>query len=356
MKKSFLITLLISSITILISCGDDDTVDPVMPDAGSISGGPFTFIVDGVADNVSGITLDGTAVGTNAGWVITDDQNNILGLPETMAELEAVDFDGAGTGVCFIWYLRYEDDLEGLAAGANTSDLTGSFDLSNSLTVTRNALGGATIAGGPFTFIVDGIADNVSGITLDDDNINGMNTTWIITDDENNILGLPATIADVESVDFDGAGAGICFIWHLTYSDDLMGLEAGNNTSQLTGHFVLSNSIMVTRVSAGEITGGPFTFVVDGVADNVSGIAVSGNLDLANTGWIITDDQNNILGLPLTLPDVEMVDFDAAGTGICLIWRITYADGLTGLATGENVSGLANASFSLSNSISVTRE
>ncbi len=356
MRKLLFSTFLLTSVAILISsCGDDDPVDPVLPEAGSITGGPFTFIVDGIADNVSGITLDGTAVGTNSGWVITDDQNNILGLPPTMEALEGVDFDGAGAGVCLIWYIRYEDGLEGLSEGENTSGLTGSFDLSNSITVTRNAISAGTISGGPFTFIVDGITDNVSGIMLDDSNVNGMNTTWVITDDENNILGLPPTLTDVEGVDFDGAGAGVCLIWHLTYTDGLMGLEMGNNTDQLTGNFALSNSITVTRISAGEITGGPFTFIVDGTADNVSNIMISGNQDLANTGWVITDDQNNILGLPPTMTDLEGVDFDGAGAGVCLIWRITYADGLTGLAEGENVSGLGGADFSLSNSISVTR-
>jgi len=354
MKKILIGVLLLSNMAFLISCNDDDTNDLIVPDAGTIAGGPFTFVVDGVADNVSGVTVDGTAVGTNSGWIITDDQNNILGLPPTIADLEGVNFDGAGVGVCFIWYIRYEDGLTGLATSNNVADLDGTFDISNSITVNRVALGGATLSGGPYTFIVDGMADNVSGITVDDSGVNGMNTTFVITDDQNNILGLPPTLSDVEGVDFDGAGSGICFIWHLTYAEGLTGLMAGNNTSQLMGDFVLSNSIMVTRASAGTIGGGPFTFVVDGTVDNVSGITLSDYTDLANTGWVITDDQNNILGLPPTLADVEGVDFDGAGAGVCFIWRITYSDGLTGLMAGQNVSGLSGT-YSLSNSITVNR-
>ena len=109
------------------------------PNAGTISGGPFTFTVDGTPDMVSGITLDDSnASGTNRTWVITDDIGNILGLPPTLEALEGVDFDAAGTGVCLIWYMRYEDDLTGLAPGNNVEDLEGLYGLSNSIMVTRN--------------------------------------------------------------------------------------------------------------------------------------------------------------------------------------------------------------------------
>ncbi|WP_299898833.1 glycoside hydrolase family 48 protein [uncultured Aquimarina sp.] len=229
-------------------CG---TVTPVVVDGGTIAGGPFTFTVgDGVADNVSGISLTG-AEGTNSTWVITDDLNNILGLPPTLTDVEGVDFDGAGTGVCLIWHLSFEDGLQGAAVGNNAADLIGDFDLSNSITVTRNPVAtpvvdGGTISGGPFTFTVgDGVADNVSGITLA--GAEGTNSTWVITDDLNNILGLPATIADVEGVDFDGAGTGVCLIWHLSFEDGLQGAAVGNNAADLVGDFDLSNSITVTR-------------------------------------------------------------------------------------------------------------
>jgi len=354
MEKTRLKTLFTLSLTLLLFACDEDDPNP-MPDAGSIAGGPFTFVVDGQTDNVSGITTDGTAVGANASWVITDDQNNILGLPPSISALEGVDFDGAGVGVCFIWYIRYEDGLEGLEAGENVSGLDGLYDLSNSIRVDRNALGGATIAGGPFTFVVDGTADYAMGVTVDESNVNGMNTTFVVTDDQNNILGLPPTVAALEGVNFDGAGSGVCFIWHLTYSDNLTGLEAGNNTSDLSGNYVLSNSIMVTRASAGEIAGGPFTFTVDGTADNVSGITVLNNEDLTNTGYVVTDDQNNILGLPPTMAALEGVYFDAAGTGVCYIYRITYEEGITGLDVGQNTSQLGGSLYSLSNRITVTR-
>jgi len=100
---------------------------------GTIAGGPFTFCVgDGTPDNVSGITLSDN-VGQNNAWVVTSDSGEILGLPSMPGE---VNFDGAGEGVCLIWNVSY-DDLGGAILGANASDLTGCFALSNPITVNR---------------------------------------------------------------------------------------------------------------------------------------------------------------------------------------------------------------------------
>ncbi|MCL6268171.1 hypothetical protein [Flagellimonas myxillae] len=326
--------------------------------AGTIGGGPYTILVDGTPDMVSGITLDDAELtGSKQRWVITDDENNILGLPPTIEAVEGVDFDGAGVGTCLIWHITYEDGLMNLEAGYNVSDLEGFYALSNSITVTRNGLNAGTIGGGPFTITVDGNPDMVSGITLDDAELTGSKQRWVITDDENNILGLPPTIDAVEGVDFDGAGVGTCLIWHITYEEGLMNLEAGYNVSDLEGFYALSNSITVTRngLNAGTISGGPFTFDVDGTPDMVSGITLDDSeLTGTNQTYVITDDENNILGLPPTLDAVEGVDFDAAGSGVCLIWHATFEDGLVGLEAGKNVADLEGF-YALSNSITVTR-
>ena len=344
---------------VLASCAEEDDSAPLVLDAGTLSGGPFTFTVDGNPDMVSGITLDtSNLVGSTQTFVITDDAGNILGIPPTLEAVEGVDFDEAGVGICLIWHLVYEDDFQGLEVGANTSDFSGQYDLSNSLTVNRNALNAGTLEGGPFNFFVDGHPDMVSGITLDATNLNGSNQTYVITDDANNILGIPPTLEAVEGVDFDAAGVGVCLIWHLTYEDGLTGLEAGMNVSDFVGTYALSNPITVNRnpLNAGTISGGPFTFTVDGIPDMVSGIELDDtNLSGTTQRWVITDDKNNILGLPPTLEAVEGVDFDEAGVGVCLIWHITYEPGLKGLEAGNNVSDL-DGIYALSNSITVTRD
>ena len=71
---------------------------------GVLTGGPFEFCVaDGIADNIPADAINLTGgVGSVRGWIVTDDQGNILGLPPTFS---AVDFDGAGDGVCLVYYI-----------------------------------------------------------------------------------------------------------------------------------------------------------------------------------------------------------------------------------------------------------
>ncbi len=348
------------SLAILLgSCKGDSDDDPIVLNAGTLSGGPFSFVVDGMPDMVSGITLDANGiVGSNRTYLITDDAQNVLGIPPSLEAVEGVNFDDAGTGNCYIYHLVYEDGLSGLEAGSNVANFEGDFDLSNFVVVERLGLNAGVLEGGPYTFTVDGNPDMVSGVSLDATNLNGSLQTYVITDDQNNILGVPPTIEAVEGVNFDDAGVGVCLIWHLTYEEGLTGLAAGNNVSDFVGQWALSNSITVNReaLDAGSISGGPYTFTVDGNADMVSGVMFDDtNLTGTTQRWVITDDQNNILGLPPTIEAVEGVNFDDAGVGVCLIWHITYEPGLTGLEAGNNVSDLQGF-YALSNSLTVNRE
>ncbi len=70
--------------------------------------------------------------GPNSAWVVTKEDGTILN-PDAPS---SVDFEGAGTGTCKVYYVRYEN-VDGLVAGANINDLTGCFDKSNSISVTR---------------------------------------------------------------------------------------------------------------------------------------------------------------------------------------------------------------------------
>ncbi len=331
------------------------TVVRNQPMGGILEGGPFEFCVDGIPDFVSGIELTDNTGGNNQ-WLITDEAGNILGLPPMPG---VVDFDAAGGGICLIWNISYDGDLVGLEVNNNVADLEGCYGISNSITVTRNAEIGGVLAGGPFEFCVDGTPDMVSNINLSGQS--GQNMAWIITDAAGKILGLPPM---PEVVDFDGTGAGICQIWHISYSDGLEGLVMDNYLTDLTGCYDLSNEISVIRTDGGAacdascdnvggiLTGGPFEFCVDGVADMVSGIDLEGNSG-TNNQWVITDEAGNILGLP---PMPGVVDFDEAGAGICLIWNVSYEDGLLGLAGDSNLFTDLEGCYSISNPVTVIRQ
>ena len=53
--------------------------------------------------------------------------------------------DPAGPGTCFIYYIRYEDGLQGLTVGQNLGNLEGCWDLSNRLEVVRQVPDGGRV-------------------------------------------------------------------------------------------------------------------------------------------------------------------------------------------------------------------
>lgn len=316
-------------------------------DGGILAGGPFSFCVgDGEADFLGdgAITLTG-ATGTNAAWVITDADGNILGLPANYTD---VDFDGAGPGACLVWHLSFEDGLEGAAVGNNAADLQGCFDLSNPITVNRNQPDGGTLEGGPFTFCVgDGEADFIEDGAITLTGATGTNAAWVVTDADGNILGLPANYSDV---DFDDAGDGTCLVSWLSFEDGLEGAAVGNNAASLEGCFELSNPISVERtaVNGGSVTtidgeNNVTVTVGDGLPDELE-FTVAGNVG-DNFTYVVTDDNNFILSVPVG----NVIDFENAPVGVCRVWGLSYSGDLIA-QVGDNAAGVALSSgcFSLS--------
>lgn len=111
-------------------CDEEETC-PAEP--ATISTNDLTAICadDGVADPIDVIVNGGN--GANSQWIITDADGNILSLPDA----PPFDFEGAGAGVCQIWYVTFEETLEGAEVDANIADLAGCFALSNAIAVTR---------------------------------------------------------------------------------------------------------------------------------------------------------------------------------------------------------------------------
>ncbi len=219
-------------------------MDPVVVNGGQLEGGPFVFCVDGVTDNVSGITLSGNE-GPSNGYIVTDNQGNILGLPPTP---EVVDFDEAGAGVCLIYHISYEAGLTGLVAGNNLTDLSGNFDLSNSITVYREIPDGGTVAlaGGGTTYT--GTAGDIVFDVTHTTTANFLSYWYIITDDNDIILDW-VNSANGNTIDASGAPAGTCRVWGWSYQG-LPNPVVGENISTLTDDAcedISSNFITVVR-------------------------------------------------------------------------------------------------------------
>ena len=337
------------------------TVERNQPEAGVLAfadgSSEKTITVDDTPDPLA-TTLSGERFGSARGYVITDAEGNILGLP--MAP--PFDLNGAGVGVCQIWYLRWEPGLQGRAVGNNLSDLRGCFDLSNPITVDRVAPGTKAVttglismpSGATTRYVCPG-NDGPITVQLNYATPAGQ-VAYAITDEDFNILKVSTT----NGIDLSGAGVGRCYIWAFNYTGTITATagESVFSTKFSTDEWLISqNAILAIRERpAGGTVATPqgettvYT-CVDGTADFV-GFSVSGQ-SAANSVFVITDADNIILGLNTR----GFADFDGAGVGDCRVWHLSYTGSLTA-KPGDDAAAVAlsDRCFDLSdNFITVVR-
>ena len=168
----------------------------------------------------------------------------------------------------------------------------------------------------------------------------GYSYTYIVTDNQGNILGVPP--GDV--VDVTGAPSGECWAFGLSYSGTLTSPATltGQNiqTATLSNDcFDLSdNFVVIFRDSA---DGG--TVYVDGKDDYigacVGNVLITGTHSTTATNlsywYIITNDQNKILGWSTD----GSLDLSGAPAGECRIWGWSYR-GLPNPVMGDDISTL----------------
>ena len=319
------------------------TIRKNRPDGGVLSTTDELFFCVG---SESGDSVDvqlEVAVGEHQQWMIADAGGEILDLPDG----PPFDFSSLEAGTYAIFHLSYATGLSGLVVGGTTAGLEGCWDVSNPIIVTgADPIGGAVTALSAANFCVgDGIDDlfdaEVTGAV-------GSNSTWLLVNESNTLI-----TTNLPPYNFDDVGVSETFmVYHLSYEDDLIGLNAGSSITNLQGCFELSNGIAVTTT---EVDGGEIT-----TSDNVS-ICVDDTIpdpiDVqlvdtvgAHSQWVITDTLGNILDLPANPP----FDLSGAGVGVCQIWHLSHEDGLTGLTVGQNVANLVGC-HDFSNGITVDR-
>ena len=306
----------------------------IVQDGGTISTEDNTNIcVDGAPDPIN-VDVMGSE-GSNEGWIITDDSNNILALPPA----PPFDLDGAGVGTCFIWYIRYENGLTGNETGNNLSDLSGNFDLSNSITVTRETPDGGTITLADGSTSLEQCAENIIFEVAHTTTAANLSYWYIITDENNNILNFQNSTAGT-TVDLTGAPSGTCRIWGWSFSGE-PAPTMGDPISTLTDgdcEVISADFITVGReVPDGGVIdsdrGTDFEYCLDeGIPINATNNTTAPNL---NYWYIITDEADNIL-IWTTDP---IIDLDGSGEGTCRIWGWNF-QGLPTPSVGAPITSL----------------
>ena len=113
----------------------------------------------------------------------------IVGLPDDISE---VDFDALPPGDHFINVISYLDTSTRVSIGDNRIDFEGCFDLSNTIVVDRASPDGGVLVGSDMAFCIDGESDFLVGISVSESS--GPNDSWVITDEQGNIIDLPSDI------------------------------------------------------------------------------------------------------------------------------------------------------------------
>ncbi len=285
--------------------------------------------------------------GENGQWLITGMNGIITRLPEG----PPFDFSENAQGTYHIWYLNFNDSIIGLEEGGSVDSLLGCYVFSNSITINVGGVdGGRIFLPGNSTTAMICLDDKLTELKFASSvGATGSNSQWLITNEAGYIEDLP----DGPPFSFERSKPGTSYIWHLSYENEVSGLELGINTTSLEGCFGLSNAIAIIRaeVEAGTITtrdtGTNVTICplteefndVDLILDEGSG---------ENEAWVITDTA----GIILDLPEGPPFNFDHAGSGLSLIWHLTYTGDLEGLDPGNHIDNLRGC-FAFSNPIEV---
>ncbi|KAA1245648.1 DUF5060 domain-containing protein [Aquimarina sp. RZ0] len=381
----------------LTDCGD-------VLDGGKVStSNGLTSVTTITGDNVADvINFRTTSTASNSYiYVITDESGKIL-----TTENSFHDFEGATPGICKVYGLSYTGSLQLTGKNITAADLSSDkFSVSNnSIVVTRekDTTGGGGGNGDTISLspIHDAFIQGIRGTNSEIVRIEQNRRTGYLMFDVSSVQGT-ITKAELKFTVNSDAGSGEVKInegtsnnWTETTLSVTNKPEIGTELGQVSSTFAIGNvktiplsisqisgdkiSLILTatsgndfafaskenssntppqliitteKVDGGVVSGGPFEFTVgDGVADNVSGVKVTGNK--GQSQWIVTDDQGSILGLPGAPEDV---DFDGAGEGTCFIYHMSYAGEVTDLEKGTNIQALTGT-LDLSNRITVVRK
>lgn len=329
------------------------TVTRTVPSGGTVS------TVDGQTE-ISICPEDGTddfvtftssgAEGSNFSYVVTDENNIILAVPDGAD----VNFENAGFGVCRLWGLTYEGILLAAAGDdASTFQLASEcFALSDNFVTVRRELplgGTVSLVNGATQASVcpnDGVDDILSFANM---GATGEQFAYVITDDAGIILGFPAS----GSINFEGVPPGTCRVYGLTYSGDIVANEGDdiNNTNLTTACSALSeNWVTVIRqdASTGSISteDGETEILVcpgDASPDNIRFDSTGTTLE--NFNYLITDTNNIVIRVAFT----DQINFETFPVGTCRVWGLGY-DGLVTASLGQTagVDPLATECYALS--------
>ena len=299
------------------------------------------------ASNIVDIVVN-NARGTNNQIVLVDENGTIIDANPTLP----FDFSGFSSGEFRFFNVSWDGTLNGLTTGGNINNLSGTcFDLSNSVIVDKELAEGGTISsplGSSFEVCIEGVVSDPIDVSLTGNE--GEFGRWIFTDANGNVIALPSNPPFL----LDPNVGPTCIVRFLSFEESFRGLFLGQNISEFSGCFDLSNPITITknRAAGGTITDNGFTFIdiCANTASQLISVDLVRNLG-SNSQFIISDLDGNII----SITNNPNIDFTSFSDGNYNITHLAYANSVSGNVVGGNINSISGDCLDFSNSIRVNK-
>jgi len=286
---------------------------------------------------------------TFSNYIVTDLAGNILS------------FQGSGTNVsvsnsfgdeCQIWNIRHSIGTQNLAVGSNVSEITGCFELSNPVNVSKLSVNPGVIATLDNTSDVR-ICSNDPTFSLMSANLEAGSNIWLVTTTDGTII----SSQNSNSFNLSGFEPGTFRVYRFAYNGTLQAFSPG------TSVFALSATC-----------GGLTNFVQISLADgNTAGgsISVGGGSSLTlcpnNLGQAFQFDASGAVGASslflavdgsgqiLRVSNTNSFALNGVSSAMFQILRVSFNGSLFNATVGNNINAL-DGCFSLSNPITVSQD
>jgi len=279
-------------------------------------------------------------------YFLTDQAGNIN---QVLTE-PSVDFSSFDDGIYILVAATHNGQLVNGIVGQNISNLEGCYDLSSTFTVRKQFVDGGSISLNGLT-VLDLCGSESMSLSPESFGAQGNNLFWVISNMDGTILTitntLPINLSNLEDENLE--------LRLISYVGRIDNFDLGDDINTLAGCFDLSNPILIMNEA---VLGG--SIAVDDETNLFLCLSNAGDqeftVDLSgaqgpNSLWLVTDTDNVIL----ETSDSNSFDLSNAGSGTCLVWHISYNDGLTGIEAGANVSDF-DGCYGISNPVTVVRD
>ncbi len=308
----------------------------------STSGGEteVTVCIENAASDTLFFTTSAQA--TQYAWIISNES----GVVRTITTNDYYDFNNSGSESHVVTGIAYEGELSvkpGDTIGILSDLATGCFELSgNLILVNKERVEGGIIESpqGGNTIVVCSGDMEPDEITFQISDNQMALEAYVITDAIDNIV----SIQNDPVVDFENVAEGICLVYGLTYSGNLLspiGMSISNAILADDCFSLTSNNIEVVKSqpNGGKVESlfGDTTLqfcVSDDQNDRV--FFTSSTSSLADYQYVITDT-NNVVQV---IPNIPAYDFEGSGAGTWRVWGISLTGELL-VVVGEDLDSVA---------------